>query len=565
LKWESCEVPSVTRDGKTITIENFYLSGLTDEDQTDPVVLYERQEVTDLRTAIVEKEKNRKTKGGVQCCGGFRVWGPPGCGKSRTTFACVVELAAEQTMSLLWVHYGLKDDDDAIALRLFYDESGEKRAERAKITGGADGLKKAMHERDYGILVVDGCVANTHDRHKNAAYRYALTGALVIVVGSTQMSDSYHEMRLQYLMERRVYNAFIVDDVVAAAKVPAIWKSHCENFKEEFGYLKANGEMMGSSVNDATQSDIEKLVDRKAYFAGSSARWHLDFDTKSLKLDIDDHVSKIANVDDLAKGVVGAMSAPAVNHLMTPIVGTKNAYTIVSQYALDALLEGPNPVMSFQMAHQILQGKPQAIGWLIEREYVSMVKRRGTPMVLGKMPFPYALTADDVKRMKAGVLVEPAASNQPAFDLIQLKKERIGEKDVVRITMTQVSKQIEGKKFNANLILDQIVKLVAKLELDPSLLSLRVIPMLPESVLPGKVFKPKPTALPLVSSQENYTETILSIAPDVHIKDFSSVAKTFKLQHDGTEMTLETLYDEEKIKQHLSDNLCTFETASPVK
>ena len=228
---------------------------------------------------------------------------------------------------------------------------------------------------------------------------------------------------------------------------------------------------------------------------------------------------------------------------MVPIVGQKNAYSIVSRYALDALLAGPSPKLQFQQAHQVLKNKPQAIGWLVESEYISTLKRKGITIL--KRPFPYGLTEDDVRAVKQGALLEPEASNQPAFDLIQLTNESVGcGKDVVTITMTQVSKQIKGKEFNAELILKEVVKFAAKFDLDASLLGIRIIPQIPESVLPDtSAFEP--TVTPLKTRvKEDYNQTIRALAPKkLTIKaDFERVAEKFQLQHDNNAMTLATLY-----------------------
>ena len=150
------------------------------------MVLYERDEVSELRDLITMKIQQQKPIDDLQICGGYRFYGQPGCGKSLSTFACVVQLSDEKKKSLLWVHYEFKDDDRATALRIYYDERGEKRVERGTIYDGVQGLesalgffKSAMSDRQYDILVVDGCGAGVHEKHKTAAYRYARTGALV--------------------------------------------------------------------------------------------------------------------------------------------------------------------------------------------------------------------------------------------------------------------------------------------------------------------------------------------------------------------------------------------------
>ena len=247
------------------------------------------------------------------------------------------------------------------------------------------------------------------------------------------------------------------------------------------------------------------------------------------------------------------MRSPAVNHLND----FKNAYTIVSRYALDAFLAGPSPTLSFQQAHQILQGKPQAIGWLI-----SNVKRSG--ITIRKMQFPSGLTEDDVRAVEQGVVVEPVASTQPAFDLIQLTNESVGGNAIRMMTMTQVSKQIQGKEVKAELILKAVVKFAAKLKLDPALLGIRIIPQIPESVLPDKrAFEP--TVTPLTNcGKEDYKQTILSLEPKKDqkiIEDFKDVAEKFQLQHDDSALTLATLYNATVIHEHLKKNVETFETA----
>jgi len=159
---------TVDNAGKTITIENFYVSGIQDESLGKDVVLYERDDVTKLRTTIFDMVDEQKNGGGIRC------WGPPGCGKSGTTFACVVQLAEEKKKSVLWIHYPYRTRKEAIALRIYFDDSNNKIVESATVSNGDDGLRSVLYEglpivsnaertNAYDVLVVDGCVAGVHD------------------------------------------------------------------------------------------------------------------------------------------------------------------------------------------------------------------------------------------------------------------------------------------------------------------------------------------------------------------------------------------------------------------
>ena len=381
------------------------------------------------------------------------------------------------------------------------------------------------------------------------------------------MIDSDHEVA-RIKVEPRIYEPFTLDELVAAAKLSEIWKSCAQNFQEEFNDLESDGEMEGPSVKEATPSDIKKLVGRKSYYAGTSARWMFQYDTAYVRNAIGRHVLRVTNVNDLANGAVGAMNNIGVNHLMAPTADPDYPgfakYRIVSQYALDVLMKlVPFQRLGFESAYAIFNNdEPQATGWLVELDYVSQVKTT-SEVLLGKKTFPDKLTQEEVDKVKFNrTFVEPEASNQAAFDLMQVIEAEGGvpmEEPIRIIQMTQVTTQKEDKPYNATKILKDVVKVAAKLKLSPSRLAIRVITMMPRSVLPDKTaFKPNVTALELVYGEEDYNATIMELAPKSRENAFREVAEDFDLQNISGAMTLATLYDEDKIREHLKNNVDTF-------
>jgi len=375
---------------------------------------------------------------------------------------------------------------------------------------------------------------------KCVAYGYVTKKKFAIVVGSTQMVDRIDDL-LEIGVSLYPCDAFTLDELVEAAMQDGVWTLCAKHFQEEFVDLNLQeGQMEATSVNLATPSDRQKLVERKAYYAGSSARWTFKRDTKDVKSSINYHVQKVQSSDELKKGDLGAMSSPAVNHLMVPVKG-RSDYTIVSPYALNVLLlNGASPKLSFQVAHELFKNEPAALGWLIEVEYISDVKAQHE-VLFGAKPFPEALTDEQVNKVKQGVRVEPDAFNQGALDLLQVTKKRVDWKVVHVITMTQVTKQVKAKSYDAELILKTAVKIASKLDLDPSRLGIRIITQMPRTVIDDRSdFDPTVTALKKCG-MEDYKQTIEHLAPKPWKKAFKKVAENFSLKHGGNKETLETV------------------------
>jgi hypothetical protein len=279
-----------------VKVHDLYLAGLVREKSAK--VLFVREDMSQMWAFL--EGAHRK----------FLVQGPPGTGKSSGTWVWVSE-KAQLGATVLWAH--LRAGEESTVALLTRDKV---RAIGAMTDAK---LRQLISSREHkaSIIVLDGVVGATGNELRQEAGVWASKDKRRLVqVTSEGAGSTKGETLLETDTGEHTVFSWRKEQYEAALE----GKSFCSEVEANLG--------------DGTDTTKEKM-EAKFPFAGVSARWMFGFNFPQMKIDITKWIDKSGDLDGMVKGLHGAASATAVNHLLqrAPCEGHPNGVCFpVSEY-----------------------------------------------------------------------------------------------------------------------------------------------------------------------------------------------------------------------------------------
>jgi hypothetical protein len=196
---------------------------------------------------------------------GFRVFGPPGIGKSCIVWAFVCDEFLRMQKKVLWVHV----EKDAKPIHILMTEG------KVFHIFGAD--HEFVSESDADIVVIDGVIGGVH---RHSLYMESLwewrvnPNRKAIQVASMQVKINTASDKFKDIV-RCTLAPWSLEDYLCACRDDEFFKSIAWAFE------------------GLTGEDNEDRIAEKFFFAGCSARWMFDFSVDDVKKDIDDYLRQV--------------------------------------------------------------------------------------------------------------------------------------------------------------------------------------------------------------------------------------------------------------------------------
>jgi hypothetical protein len=288
-----------------------------------------RDETLKLLTALNDFEK------------GIQVTGPPGVGKSVTTWFWICHQVHKYNKSALWVHLGR--NTISYIIRLAPGESNYVSGECERI----------LHDASEDIVVLDGV---TEDRRSliDSIYCRNFLNRKSVIVASTALKKNYQDLTFNKIHAFSA-TSWSIEDYYAAVENNDFYDG-VKNMLTEESTVTSNG---------TCTMTPRQLVDQKYYFAGRSARWMFDFPLDQVKEFIEDSFSRVVDYGTYLDRSVGSKSPIVVNHLISSDVFFTSPFI-----ARLFLRRGVDK--DVHQAYGIALGlrNPTFTGWVVEMDFI---------------------------------------------------------------------------------------------------------------------------------------------------------------------------------------------------
>jgi hypothetical protein len=327
--------------GSVVQVDGLYYAGLSREDQSKKL-LYCRQDTLDLLNALNGMEK------------GIRIAGPPGSGKSVTTWLWACHQAHVYGKNILWVHVRIGADSVVLLI-------SSNQASMAVL--GLDQIPSFVRSNQSDIVIIDGVT------------REPMHG---ICVGAVFNDASNHD-RLSVSVASMATKTSPEQDRIAG-----ISNFHAKPWSiEEFNDAVTNNDFFEQVEPFLLQTGDRrmgkrrgakfriKLISRKCYYSGYSARWTLGTSVSDVIEDIGYYLRGVPYYIGMLNGYVGEATEDYVYQLMHQYDGCR---FFLSEYITKEVLRrgGPEAV---RLAYNIIKlvNKPSLTDWVFVSDFIGQV------------------------------------------------------------------------------------------------------------------------------------------------------------------------------------------------
>ncbi|CAK4378272.1 unnamed protein product [Aphanomyces euteiches] len=307
------------------------IAGLCNQD-TSTKMIYRREDTMKLMGALDSMEN------------GIRIFGPPGIGKSITTWLWACN-QVKKGKSVLWIHVSCDTRHHII-----------RPSPRGSFSLVPYDSLQFIGFAEDDIVVIDG-VSNAvdHIALKKEVFSFDVNpNRQAICVASLTFSKTSPED-----LERLKISSF---EAVAWSLEEYYEATENEEFFQRVQPYLCDGD------------DKKEQIDKKYYFAGCSARWMFGKDVSAVVDNIEKAFKRCGNVVDLLKGVVGHENPVVVNHLSCD-QGSYGRRFFTSQYVARLAVErGGNEVirLRYGVANGLENGS--FAGWIVELDFIQQIK-----------------------------------------------------------------------------------------------------------------------------------------------------------------------------------------------
>jgi hypothetical protein len=354
------------------------------------------------------------------------VQGPPGVGKSTAVWfwllARVSAMNSTSNRRVLWCHF--RPSYSSTYLVITIGPQQELQFKRVKPSN-------LLKEERFGICVMDGV------RHENRAKVNEFCDELEfdqMVCVSSQQIVIPRENLLELELEDFSCSSWTREEINSYAAVMR---------EEEKASVVADfKDTMAGRIDDRDYS-MDEVVEIKYWFFGGSARYMFGLTMKHALADIQDHVHKITDAEQVFRGLTGSRGLLSVNHIISHFPGADEEFRLLSPHVIELLSTqvGFAAIRMFYRSSWV-RGNPTVHGFVFEWDLFTQIKQYGQLALssgqAGNMDTTWTVDQDiSLKSFLAGtstaarIMVRPEKWNHPEYDGLYIHTNQHGEKELV--------------------------------------------------------------------------------------------------------------------------------------
>jgi hypothetical protein len=374
-----------------ISVSFLELAGIQGFLETDTIELLLRDDTKPVFNKLDELKKNFDdsiVSGSDPIYNGLLLQGPPGIGKSTITLAWLEKLLLEcdllRALRWVWIHFS-RGRLPKIVYMSKKSGSTEIEIQSSHVAWNvlttllnADATQDELpfwyylaKEREHPhIIVIDG-VLQTDDDQKviiETLLTCHLKKRFIVMVTSI----GFTRMLPEDLDASRIYVQNMKPWTLEQYTLACQDADFFDNVKAYLGYDTNSSTAIGDNI----ENHNKLLIEKKFYFAGSSARWMFSMHADKVKHHIDELVKRISNLDSLKNFLTGQNNSLVPHHLtITKSDGTRD---FTSPYVLTCITNNLlNLAPDFKTNYELARffGDGGLNGVLFEEDFISQCKK----------------------------------------------------------------------------------------------------------------------------------------------------------------------------------------------
>ncbi|KAI3658397.1 hypothetical protein MP638_001397 [Amoeboaphelidium occidentale] len=387
--------------GSVVQVDGLYHAVLSRKDQSKKF-LYCRNDTLAQLSALNEMQR------------GLQISGPPGSGKSVTTWLWACHNARVYGKTVLWIHCGTSSANTLLLIT-------KNGIERLILAMGDQNSYIAGSRSD--IVVVDGVTRQqSHDGILAAAFSWQFhTSRRSVFVASMNIRTKPAEDRIRNI-SKFVAEPWSHEEFYAAVSNDDLFEQ-VEPFLLEIGE-----EAMGKERSTMSR---QELVIRKCFYSGNSARWTLGTSISDVIEAICYYIRRVPYFIGMLNGYVGEATEDNVFQLMLQYYGWR---FFLSEYIARKVL-GRGGAEAVRLAYNIIKlvDKPSLTDWVLVSDFISQViaaRKRHLNVVGDSWPVSYVITDSKMESVEflqsvsdqlvTGCWILPEKWNPGSYDLVSI-------------------------------------------------------------------------------------------------------------------------------------------------
>ena len=374
------------------------------------------------------------------------ILGPPGTGKSVTSFAFAMSLSRKKWV-VTWVH--IRQSSYPLVERF----SGETKTCTSFQSGQhlCSGLPNIFQSRFEGkkhIVFIDGIVLSMHGEiQETCRFWVDKDRDNIRLVFISLMSSAYKQSHADPPKNvlRFLISSWTLQEYLSAVR------------NQDF--LNSVKESLDSCIISSEPLSTDDLIVSKYYFAGGSSRYMFVHSTERVINCLDEAVGNI-NIFDINLYLIGDTSNHVINRLFSSFkVQYGRQVCFSSEYVVTALAIKAGPQYISRMAQLLDPQNPSLNGWLMEIYFFASINKGGFNHIDSfstKQQWPQCevrcfdpVNVTTIPEYFQKIWLKPKKWNQGGYDAVYIEKES----SLVRfVQVTRADKHIFSMNYFSTLL-----------------------------------------------------------------------------------------------------------------
>jgi hypothetical protein len=380
------------------------------------------------------------------------VGGPPGTGKSSTTWLWCQWMARSQNEPVLWMHKA-HGPGSSFSICIL-DSEGVHTLELVATSQLDTHVLAVLHQSQCRVVVFDGITA-TDDVYLKSTVEGWLNqdrcNRLLVYCASVAV-----RLKAEAGARHHGVPSWAIDDYASACLLDSFWGNveavmDASAFEGNDDDAVDNGAgALSSGLNDggAPLSPSRRVcLESKFFIAGHCARWMFGLLTSDVLKDIQVHIEKVDSIASLLDNDMGESALRQINHLRATLAsrgGRESGNTFVSEYVARTLSQRGDVDVKFMVSLNAFanrSGNRTFVGWCVEFDFLMQLRKGAEAAGGGAIKLILEDTSEvswSVNRclwfdkvtdvaaladLAAGDWLIPRRFNQGTFDAVQLVEE----------------------------------------------------------------------------------------------------------------------------------------------